>query len=40
MDAFLILGFFFGLQPLAIYLIANYSIEISKVENKKEIEVE
>jgi hypothetical protein len=36
MDAIIILGFFFGLQPLILYIIANYSIEISKVESKKE----
>lgn len=36
MTELLIFGYFLGLQPLAIYLIANYSIEISKVENKEE----
>ena len=36
MSELIILGFFLGLQPLAIYIIANYSIEISRVEKKKE----
>ena len=36
MDSLIILGFFFGLQPMALYLIANYTIEISKVENKED----
>lgn len=36
MDALIILGFFFGIQPMIFWILANYSIEISKVENKEE----
>lgn len=36
MDAFIIIGFFFGIQPMIFWILANYSIEISKVENKEE----
>lgn len=36
MDALIILGFFFGIQPMIFWILANYSIEISKVESKKE----
>lgn len=34
MTELLIFGYFLGLQPLAIYLIANYSIEISRTNNE------
>jgi len=36
MDALIILGFFFGIQPLVFYVLANYSIEINKIEDEKE----
>jgi hypothetical protein len=36
MDALIILGFFFGLQPMIFWILMNYSIEISRVENEEE----
>jgi len=30
MDAIIILGFFFGVQPMIFWILANYTIEISR----------
>ena len=36
MDALIVLGFFFGVQPLILWILGNYSIHVSKVENDEE----